>query len=287
MHIHTVKYIVFLLLLSHVVCSIAGESTQQRIKLETIDKLLNESSVSENIMSSNSEVAIQYYKLAKTAYGHAVEEFKKGDITKSNLFIKKATDALSDATMFANMNKKDINLETDRHHYIETKESVDVLLEAVHRVAEEKGIGESEKVLQQMHELNKRAEEYASNNNYTEATRYLEQILSVIRSDIAKMKTGDTLVRTLTFASPKDEFRYEIDRNDAHFLLLKTFFTPQQAKSGNNGSHSEAIKTAYRLRKEAESYAESQDYKQAIGALEKSTTILITIIRTAGNEIPG
>jgi tetratricopeptide (TPR) repeat protein len=268
--------------------SLADEKTQHQLKLDTIVKLLSESSVSKNILSSKSDIAIQYFKLAKTAYKYAVDEFENGDIEKSNLFIKKATDALSDATMFANMNKKDVNLEVDRHHYQEIQNSVEALLQAVRRVSEEKGVGEeNQEMLGYISELKKRGEAYAADEKYTEATRDMEQILSLIRSNIIKMKMGDTLVRTLTFANPKEEFRYELDRNDAHFLLLKTFLPEQQARARGNGAYSGDTLTAYQLRKEAEASAEKKDYKQAIHTLEKSTTILINIIRMAGTKIPG
>ena len=35
------------------------------------------------------------------------------------------------------------------------------------------------------------------------------------------MRSGDTLVRSLNFASKEEEYRYEIDRNDTHQMLIK------------------------------------------------------------------
>jgi hypothetical protein len=274
-------------ILLHIGIVTADENKIQQQKLDTINKLINESSVSENILSSENEVAIQYYNLSTTAYKHAVAEFEKGDIETSNLFIKKATDALTDATMLANINKKNTNLDSDRHRYNDTKKSVDALLEAVHRVAEEKGVGEENReMISKVNKYYEQARINASNNLYVKANQNLEQILTLIRKNIIGLKMGDTLVRTLTFSNPKEEFRYEIDRNDAHFLLLKTFL-PKQAEGAVNSRYAKDTKTAYKLRKEAESHAKNRDYKHAISMLEESTEILINVIRMAGAHIPG
>ncbi|MET0071211.1 MAG: hypothetical protein ABW096_14335 [Candidatus Thiodiazotropha sp.] len=282
------KYILVIAILFQTELATGDESTIHQQKLDTIVKLLSESSVSENILNSNSDVAIQYYNLSKTAYRHAVSEFNNGDIEKSNLFIKKATDALTNATMFANMNKGNVNLEPDRHKYEDTKKSVDALLKAVHRVADEKGTSEENReMLDRVNKLNKQAVNYATNNQYRKATQNLEQILSLIRNNIINLKMGDTLVRTLTFANPKEEFRYEIDRNDAHFLLLKSFLPASVIDNESNTSFSKDKSTAYKLRKKAENHAKKKDYNQAINTLERSTEILINIIRMAGTEIPG
>jgi hypothetical protein len=275
-------------MLLHISTATSIENTIHQQKLDTILKLLNESSVSENILNSNNEVAIQYYKLSKNTYKHAVSEFAKGNIEKSNLFIKKATDALTNATMFANMNKDNVNLESDRHIYEDTKMSVDALLEVVHSVAEEKGVDEKNReMLEKISELNKQAETYAQNNHHSIATQKLEQILSLIRNNIISLRMGDTLVRTLTFVNPKEEFRYEIDRNDKHFLLLKTLIQDTLIEKKSSLQFSNDTTKAYELRKKAEKSAKNRDYKHAIITLEKSTEILINIIRMAGTEIPG
>ena len=40
------------------------------------------------------------------------------------------------------------------------------------------------------------------------------------RVSIEAMRRGDTLVRSLTFASPSEEYAYEVDRNDTHRMLV-------------------------------------------------------------------
>ncbi|MCU7916960.1 MAG: hypothetical protein KZQ95_01215 [Candidatus Thiodiazotropha sp. (ex Epidulcina cf. delphinae)] len=283
MRSYTVKMVLVILLSVNIGISVANENPKHQLKLDTITKLINASSVSKNILNSGNDVAIQYYNLAKVAYKSAVIEFEKGDINKSNLFIKKATDALSDATMFANMDKGNVNVDADRHLYEETKESVDALLLAVHRVAKEKGVDESKEMLDKINTLNQQAQDHASKNMYSKAIQEMEQILALIRGNIIELKMGDTLVRTLSFANPKEEYRYEVDRNDAHFMLLRTFV--ESADGGN--AYLEDKQLAHQLRKKAEIFAKSKDYENAISTLEKSTQILIRVIRMTGLKIPG
>lgn len=282
------KQVLLLWILLHTAVCVADENNKHQQKLNTISRLLSESSVSVNILNSHNDVAIQYYNLAKTAYEHAVAEFEHGNIEKSNVFIKKATDALSDATMLANMNNVDKNLEVEHHHYNDTKKSVDALLLAVKRVIKEKGVvEESSEMLQQIDQLNTQVQQYADKEQYAQASEELDKILFIIRRNIIELKMGDTLVRTLTFATPKEEFRYEIDRSDAHFILLKTFLPDQETMADGKSVYKKDIQRAHELRKKAETYAKDKDYKQAIATLEQSTGILLKVIRMTGAEIPG
>ncbi len=287
MRSYAIKLPLTILLLMHISTSFADENTKHQLKLNTISKLLNSSSVSKYILNSGNDVAIQYYNLAKTAKKSAVFEFKKGNINKSNILIKKATDALSDATLFANMNKKNVHIDAERLLYEETKESVEALLLAVHRVAKEKGTEKQNKpLIDKIDKLNDQAHDHASEHSYNKALQKLEQTLALIRGNIIELKMGDTLVRTLSFANPQEEYAYEIDRNDAHFMLLKMFLAEKTNNTKNKDIYSKRKQSAQQLRKKAEAYANKNDHKKAISTLEKSTLILIKAIRLAGAKIP-
>ncbi len=288
MHVNAIKLILAILLSMHMNISAADEETKHQLKLNSITKLLNSSSVSKYVLNSGNDVAVQYYNLAKTAYKSAVIEFRKGNLEKSNLFIKKATDALSDATTFANMNKKNININAERQLYEETKESVDALLQAVHRVAKEKGtVKQNQEMIDEINKLNDQAHDYASKKMYGKALVKLELTLALIRGNISELKMGDTLVRTLSFANAQEEYAYEIDRNDAHFMLLKMFLSEITNGRGNADIYAKNKQSALKLRQKAEKYAKNNKYKKAISTLEDSTQILIKAIRRAGGNIPG
>lgn len=284
MHSYAVKLILALLIAVNINVAIADDNAKHKLKLDTIAQLLNSSSVSRHILNSGNDVSIQYYNLSKAAYKSAVSEFNKGNIKTSNLYIKKTTDTLSDATLFANINKKDVNMDTNRHLYEETKKSVDALMLAVYRVAKEKGGNKSnQKTIDKINKLNDHAHELASQKSYTKASKELEKTLAMIRKNISHLKMGDTLVRTLSFANLKEEYIYEIDRSDAHFILLKMFLSD---KKSINKDFITTKKQANKLRLKAEKLAKNKNYKAAIQVLEKSTQIIIKTIRQSGNNIP-
>jgi len=283
MNTYAIPIVLAILISAYVNISVADEKNIQQIKLNTISKLLDSSSVSKHILNSGNDVAIQYYNLSKTAYKSAVKEFENGNIEKSNIFIKKSTDALSDATLFANINKADVNMDADRHLFEETKKSVDALMLAVYRVSEEKGKNsQNQKAIDEINKLNDHANELASRKLYTQALKELENTLAMIRNNISELKMGDTLVRSLSFANKQEEYNYEVDRNNAHFMLLKMFLTTDAEKK----KFETYKESAQKLRKQAENSAKDADYNTAIQTLEKSTRIIINTIRQAGTDIP-
>ena len=121
MYAYVIKLVLATLLSIHISISIADDHAKHKSKLETISHLLNASSVSKHILNSGNDAAIRYYVLAKTAYKSAVTEYDRGNLDKSNFFIKESTDALSEATVFANKNKKYLNKDADHRLYDETK----------------------------------------------------------------------------------------------------------------------------------------------------------------------
>ena len=96
------------------------------------------------------------------------------------------------------------------------------------------------------------------------------------------MRGGDTLVRSLTFASAEEEYHYEIDRNDTHRMLLNVLIEPARTSQVAPGTQQAAV-----LRGNAESAAQAKDFKAAVRLLEDSTRELVRAIRTAGVYIPG
>ena len=94
---------------------------------------------------------------------------------------------------------------------------------------------------------------------------------------------GTTVTRSLNFATAADEYRYELDRHDAHLLMLRQFFPGAAAETAVAG----AIAEAARHHLDARQQALSGNYRQAIWVLEHSSEELIRVLRERGLEIPG
>lgn len=166
--------------------------------------------------------------------------------------------------------------------------SVRAFIAAYSRVAREKR--ESSRLNQQSAALSQmvdEAEALKAKGQLAEAKARLDQAYQLTTKGLRQMRAGETLVRSLSFATPKEEYEYELDRNDSHFMLLKIAtgdhpLDPMQAKAIEQFRSAAQTK-----RKTAEQQNSSGDYTAAIRSLEGSTTDLQKAIRASGLFIPG
>ena len=259
-------------------------SAELETKLNAVANLLNRSTISKQVLDSHNDAAVQYYRFSKSLYDEAVEKYNDGDLGKSSELIKKSRSALIDAVEFANL-KGAKTKKRSKNHYESLRKSANALMEAMDRISSEKGKHDDFGIL--FKGLNGKLSETDKlyfQGQYEPAIEGLGKVLQTIKFEISQMRSGDTLTRSLHFASSREEYLYEIDRNDTHMMLLDMYLTENDRKA--SASMSDAIKLAKELRKEAESLASSHKHKEAIAVLEKSTIEIINVIRSTGAFIP-
>lgn len=172
--------------------------------------------------------------------------------------------------------------------YDKRLKSVNAFMAAYDRVSTEKGNGTAfqtqiAKIKQQV----AAAEALAGKGDYEKAKEVLDQAYNATRASIRDMRQGDRLVRTLNFATAQDEYKYEIDRNDSHFMLLQLAVDQQQLPKSVMPRIEKQRSAAEQLRGEAEKQAAGGDYPTAIDTLNKSTDALLKAIRLTGLSLPG
>ncbi len=111
---------------------------------------------------------------------------------------------------------------------------------------------------------------------------------SAPRVSIESMRRGDTLVRSLNFGSRREEYDYEIDRNDTHRMLITMLLADRKDAAGAMPPAMQPfIDKAGALRRDAEALARSGDHGGAVKVLEDTTRELVRAIRAGGIYIPG
>ena len=104
------------------------------------------------------------------------------------------------------------------------------------------------------------------------------------KAGISGLRSGDTLVRSLNFASKEEEYHYEVDRNNTHQMLIKVLLEDKKAADAMIQTY---VTKARELRGRADAAAAAKDYGGAVRLLEESTAELVRAIRNAGVYIPG
>jgi hypothetical protein len=164
--------------------------------------------------------------------------------------------------------------------------STQSLLEAQRRIADEKGIAARDaELVKRIEALLAESRRLAAAGDVTAARGPLDQAYLLAKASVGSMRGGDTLVRSINFANKEEEYRYEVDRNDTHRMLIDVLGR-DRGRQGDPALEA-AIREAGRLRAAAEEQAARGDYASGIRTLDESTRELVRAIRGMGVYIPG
>lgn len=252
-------------------------------KIENVRTLLTSSSAAKQIEASGSAEAKAQRDEALAMHAQAEKALAAGKIEEANRLLGEAPKRLFGAARLAA--PEQIVGDKKKRDYENRLTSVRELLGAQKRIGEEKQAADLKQTTESVETLVARAEEIAKGGDYVEAKRVLDQAYLYAKTAVTSMRAGDTLVRSLNFATKAEEYHYELDRNDTHQLLLKVL-VEQQGKTLPTFAE-KFLTTAADLRKAAEEAAGKGDHAEGVRLLEESTGNLAKAIRSAGVFIPG
>jgi len=263
-----------------------AKSRDTSARLSYVERLLTESSAAQKVESSGDPEAVELKAEAQSHFEKARALFDSDDAEAAEVELSEAVRLLTEAARAANGGVSVSQKQTD--DYGQRRESVEALAKAHDRIATEKGLDDMNRELQ----AKVSAELIASDallqkGNGTEARAMLDATYETVKTSIEQLRGGDTLVRELHFETSKDEYLYELDRNDTHQMLVQVLFAEKMESSPMRATAETFISKAVVLREDAESAAGMQKYEEAIELLEESTKELIRAIRSAGVYIPG
>lgn len=260
------------------------ERTQLERRFESVGTLIEKSTAAKQIEASGVAEAQERRERAKQAYGEAKAAFEAGDLQKASSLLSSASKIMFEAAKLAA--PETVTGEKKQKDFTNKLESVKALLSAQKRIATEKAnVKEGSESTRQIESLLAEAERKAAGGQIDSARSTLEQAYLLAKASVSSMRTGDTLVRSLNFASKEEEYHYEVDRNDTHQMLIKVLLE-DRGPSGNPRMQ-EFLDNAAALRAEAETQAKRGDFTAGIATLERATGELVKAIRSAGIYIPG
>lgn len=251
--------------------------------MESVGKLLETSSAALQIESSKAPEALQKRDKAREIYKTAQAALASGELQKASQLLTEVRSMFFDAVRLAA--PEEVTAKKLENDYKARLESVNALLGAYKRVANEKGsaakgVGET---VAQIEKGVGEAAKLAQAGKYKEGRAELDRAYLVAKAGISGLRSGDTLVRSLTFASKEEEYHYEIDRNNTHQMLIEVLASEKRTDAMVQGY----IAKARELRTRAEAAANGKDYATGVKLLEESTAELVRAIRGAGIYIPG
>ncbi|MEO5372892.1 MAG: hypothetical protein H7840_01290, partial [Alphaproteobacteria bacterium] len=173
----------------------------------------------------------------------------------------------------------------DRKVVLSRIDTVRAMLDAYRRIAPEKG-GPDLATVGQADRLFATAVEQERAGRIPEARDSITKAYDLATGLVSSVRQGDKLVKTLTFASPADEYHYEVDRFNSFRMLLKMAVGDEAAAAVARQAEV-AQQEADVLRDDAARAAAGGRYPEAVKTLEKATARLSQAIRATGLFIPG
>jgi hypothetical protein len=263
------------------------DASQIETRLERVTKLTEVSSAARQVRESNSPEAQALHEQAISFRRKAREVYGAGDYAAAKDLLDLATRTMFKAVRLAKPDE--VLKEKHLRDYESRLSSVNALLEAHERVSKEKGKeAEAETLRELVHGRIAHAKELADQGKFVEGRKALDEAYVAVKIGIESMRGGDTLVRTLSFATKEEEYHYELDRNDSFRMLVDVMVAEKaQSKPGMEKMIKAFMDRAAKSRETAEEQARAGDFETAVKSLEESSKHIGRAIRSAGVFIPG
>ncbi len=261
----------------------AEDRDQVERRLQSVGTLIESSSAARQIETSGEAAAREKRDNARLIHREAAATLRAGDSAAASRLLDQAAREMMSGARLAR--PEQVSVAKDRRDYDARLDSARALLGAQQRITQEKGNQpEAAEATRRIEALIADAERRAAAGRLDEARPLVDRAYLSARVSIESMRRGDTLVRSLNFASAREEYDYELDRNDTHRMLIQVLVADRKDAAPMMQGF---LQKASVLRGEAEALARRGDHAAAIKALEEATRELVRAIRTGGVYIPG
>ena len=261
----------------------AQDREQLERRLTSVATLIESSSASRQIESSGEAAAREKRDNARLLHREAARMLQAGDEVGARRLLDQAAREMMNGVRLAR--PEQVNGAKSKRDFETRLDSARALLTAQQRITQEKGSGaEAVEAARRIESLIQDAVAAGSAGQFETARPLVDRAYLLARVSIESMRRGDTLVRSLQFASKQEEYEYEIDRNDTHRMLIQVLLADRKDPTP---AMQTLMDKAATLRDQAEGQAKQGDHEAAIKSLEESTGQLVRAIRAGGIYVPG
>ena len=284
-HIYSLLMLTFIVLqlLTPVYSKTSGED-----RFSSVSKLVEVSSAAEKIHKSDNEVAKSKHNEARSLLKQAKSMQQQGNTKEADKYLTLATQTMFEAVRL--VDKDQSIIDKQQRDYVMRLDSINALCQAYERIRDEKGLvpAKDSELYPFVQSKLKSARSEETQGNYIKGREILDEAYVAAKVAIEHIRGGDTLVRSLNFATSEEEYVYELDRNDTHKMLVDILLNEKmENNAGIKNMVTRHMSAATQLRQKAEAQAARGQHETAVKTLEQSTKEIVRAIRSAGIYIPG
>ncbi|MCF6253395.1 MAG: hypothetical protein L3J38_01445, partial [Thiomicrorhabdus sp.] len=130
------------------------------------------------------------------------------------------------------------------------------------------------------------SKELSEDHLFKEAKAILDDAYLLIVTSIRSQRTGQTLVRSLDFATEKEAYEYELGRYKNYKMLVNMMIDERHAFERDDETQP-FFDEEDRYHAQADALVEKGQYGEAAKLIEKASKSLVNLLRNSGIYIPG
>lgn len=148
--------------------------------------------------------------------------------------------------------------------------------------ADPKNAAPAKKLLGRLEQLNGEARKLHAAGQLADGNKLMAEAYKLAVSEIAQLRAGQEVVMSLKFASPADEFAYELKRYQSNEILVSMMISEGRADGERRQLVDGFLGEADRLKEAARLTAAAADHKTAVGTMEKANSQLNRALQSMG-----
>ena len=170
-----------------------------------------------------------------------------------------------------------------RNAYQNLIEQVATYRASVEDVATDPKIGSAARVLlTRIDGKSAEARQHATAGRFEQANRLLGEAYQLAVSELSRLRSGDEIVHSLNFASPVEEYAYEIKRFESNQILVNMMIGEGKAEGEKRSMIDGFLAEARRLRGEADERSKTGRHKDAVNLMENASGQLNRALQLMG-----
>lgn len=254
---------------------------QVKQKLSFADMMTTHSAAAKRVAASANAEAKQYASQAKQRLASARTALGAGDNSGAMAAVDEALRLMNSATALV---PDESAAADDKARYTELLDQVHGFEASYQRNVQQgvKSKAGAELDKGKFNRMKDEAETLAGKGQYGEAVKQLEAANELITTALSAMLDSQTVVYEKNFATPKDEYEYELSRYGSYAELVPVAIEQRHPAPQTVSMMDELTKRAQEIHDEAVGLAKKSDYKMAIMALQAATERVQKALRLAG-----
>lgn len=253
-----------------------------RMRVNYLESLVLKSASAKKVDASDNEEAKRTMARSRELYEQAKAAIDGGDLETADNAMRESMRLVGVASRMVASPEKQAAKEKEK--FTTLRKSVVSFLEAIDRVVKENGKDKEDLGIDPapIHSLLDEADALAAKGKHKEANVKLTEAYSLSSSAVAKLRDKETILITLEFETPEDEYNYVVKRNESYESLVKIMIQEKEPDDFKLKKIDGYVEESRSKMANAQELAGKGNFEEAIKVADNATKSLAKALRSLG-----